>query len=482
MENWLHKRVMLTPHRVAVEYQQQTLTFLEVEQKAIALAHKIASIAENELRIGLITTNNINGYLMIMALQQLGKQIVFINRRLSVREVNDQITDADLHVILVDNGYSQQLDIDDQISFQQLQQCEATAKSVIATEFPDDFVTSIMYTSGTTGKAKGVMQTYGNHFYSAIGSALNLGLTAEDEWLTVTPIFHISGFSILMRALLYGMRVVLVEKFNAHDINQQLKYQSISAISVVPTMLKALLADLSTAERYNAHFRTMLLGGGPIDCATLDKAREHGIPVIQSYGMTETASQVVALNMQDATRKIGSAGKPLFPVSLKIANQMGQPVEKGLVWLKTPTLTVGYLNRPYQLEQNVRDGWFNTEDFGYLDSDGFLYIEGREGDMISSGGENIFPDEVEKTYLALPDLEDIVVLGIPDNKWGQVPVAFVKGEVTGQQLYTFGQAQLAHYKVPTKFYQLSHWPRTASGKIQRKQMQTMINQATELEI
>ena len=235
MENWLVKRARLTPNRVAVSAGQQQLTFQEVAQAANKLAGQIAALGDDHPRVAVVTTNTLQGYLVIMGLQQLGKTIVFINRRLSVSEINFQLADAEVSLLLTDDAYTEKLTVAQQVKFSELPAGQAVTP--VAT-YPDEFVTSIMYTSGTTSQPKGVMQTYHNHWASAMGSALNLGLTHQDAWLVAVPIFHISGFAILMRSLLYGMRVALVEKFDAHQINAILIHDTITTMSVVPVMLK----------------------------------------------------------------------------------------------------------------------------------------------------------------------------------------------------------------------------------------------------
>ena len=261
MENWLVKRARLTPNRVAISAGQQHLTFQEVAQTAQKIAGQIAALGDDNSRVAVIMTNSLQGYLVIMGLQQLGKTIVFINRRLSVAEINYQLADAGVSLLLTDDGYTAELAVAQQVKFSQL---PAEQPVTPVTEYPDDFVTSVMYTSGTTRQPKGVMQTYYNHWMSAMGSALNLGLTSQDAWLAVVPIFHISGFAILMRSLIYGMRVVLVEKFDPHHINDLLIHDTITTMSAVPVMLKQLLADLPAGVTYNPHFRTLLLGGGHV--------------------------------------------------------------------------------------------------------------------------------------------------------------------------------------------------------------------------
>jgi O-succinylbenzoic acid--CoA ligase len=213
----------------------------------------------------------------------------------------------------------------------------------------------------------------------------------------------------------------------------------------------------------------VLLGGGPTDMPTLERASKLGVAIVQSYGMTETASQVVALAGEDAVRKLGSVGKPLFPVEIRVKTTAD--AQTGRVQVKSPTLTVGYLNNEAKYQAAFDDGWFDTGDMGWFDEEGYLYIQGREGDMISSGGENVFPDEIESAYAALPEIETIAVAGVPDEKWGAVPVAYIKfvpgQSLTQATLRAFGRQQLAHFKVPAKFVTVTDFPRTASGKLQR---------------
>lgn len=476
MQNWLQKRVALTPTRTAVRFNGISLSFQELNTAVLSLAGKLARVLDDNPRVAVLTSNTLLGYEMILALQQLGREIVLLNYRLAPAELAFQIEDAEITQVVQADMYTGQLDVVQQVTFDYVQSQAPQMVEPVA-EFTLDQVTTIMYTSGTTGKPKGVEQTYGNHFYSAVGSMLNLGLTASDTWVAAVPIFHISGFSIMMRSLIYGMTVQLYERFDATVINQDIMAGDITTISVVPTMLKDLLEALPSGQCYPETFRTMLLGGGPADLATLRHAQSVNVEVVQSYGMTETASQIIALDPTDAISKMGSVGKPLFPVELKLAHANENGV--GRVQVKSPTLTVGYVRQPAKFADAFEDGWFDTGDMGYLDDDGYLYLVGREGDMISSGGENIFPDEVEAMYREMPEIKEIGVVGVPDEKWGAVPVAVVElvdgADVSATDLLAYGREHIAHYKVPKAFYRLSKpWPRTASGKLQRYQLQQFI--------
>ncbi|CAH1853749.1 o-succinylbenzoate--CoA ligase [Convivina praedatoris] len=474
MENWLHKQADLKPNQLALIADNKQYSFAQLEQIVIERAQQLISILDKNPRVGVLTTNCLAGYVTILALQQLGRQLVLLNRRLAKPELEDQIEQAKLTQIVQDDAFDINLNGTQQFSFKNLSQLEGQPAEILA-DFNEDQVTSIMFTSGTTGRPKGVQQSFGNHFYSAMGSVLNLGLLPDDCWLAAVPIFHISGFSIMMRSLIYGIPVRLYDHFDAHQINADLLAGRGTIISLVPVMLEKMLADLPRNQSYPTSFRQVLLGGGPVRQETLVASQARGISITQCYGMTETASQIIALSPRDAQRKLGSVGKPLFPVSLRIVQQDGEGL--GQLEVKAPNIAVGYLNQADKYQASFDDGWFKTGDLGWQDDEGFIYIKGRQGDMISSGGENVFPQEIEAVYRNLPEVEDIVVVGVPDTQWGRVPVALVKFKLdaflSAADLRNYGREQLAHYKVPRDFVEYSNdWPRTASGKIQRYRLVT----------
>ncbi len=475
MENWLTKRVLLSPHKPALVFDNKTLTFGELQKDVLQTAAKLKTLGIEEMtKVAILGKNNATFYVLILALQQLGATIIFLNNRLTTRELSYQIEDANCQLTLYDSTYSaktKDFPKEQTYSFGQIETLTPMDFQPVLT-FDLNQVTTIMYTSGTTGRPKGVQQTFNNHWWSAIGSALNLGLSDKDSWLCAVPLFHISGFSIMMRSLIYGIPVYLMEHFEAPTINHYLKNGECTIISVVSVMLKRLVADLEEAH-YHPDFRCMLLGGGPIDPQTLETCVKKEIPVIQSYGMTETASQVVALNSQVATAKIGSSGLPLFPVELKISKEGAEicvPYEKGEIYLKAPNITIGYLNQP----EFPLDSWFKTGDIGYLDDEGYLFVVDRLKDLIISGGENIYPSEIEHCLLEHTAIKEVVVVGEEDQIWDQIPVAYLVFEkdqlVDFTKIQEFCQEKLASYKLPKKYYELSELPRNAAGKIMRHQL------------
>lgn len=468
-QNWLLKQAATQPNQIAIDDGNERLSFAELKKQVEVLVGKIDHLNPGS-RVGLLATNTLMSYKLALAIMCSGRTIVWLNWRLAGEELERQIKDSGLQLCLVENSLWRSGMTNPFKSYSAFLITNADPGELIPV-FKSDWVASIMYTSGTTGKPKGVLQTFGNHFYSAVSSALNLGLSSADKWLCVAPIFHISGFSIIMRGLIYGMTVRLVEKFRAEEIERILANETVTIMSVVPFMLKKLIQQQNkTNTHYNSAFRCMLLGGGTIDRETLEICLQRSIPVVQCYGMTETCSQIVALRSVDALLKLGSVGQPLFSTQLKLSKD-------GEILLKTPALTPGYLNLPNKLPSKMIDGWYRTGDIGHLDKEGYLYIDGRADEMLISGGENIFPQEVEQVYQRYPQINEVAVVGQNDSVWGQVPVAFVVSDrrLSPTKLINYGYEHLARYKVPQHYIFVSELPKNASGKIRRFMLREKLN-------
>ena len=468
-QNWLLKQAATQPNQIAIDDGNERLSFAELKKQVEVLVGKIDHLNPGS-RVGILATNTLMSYKLSLAIMCSGRTIVWLNWRLAGEELERQIKDSGLQLCLVENSLWRSGMTDPFKSYSAFLITSADPGELIPV-FKSNWVASIMYTSGTTGRPKGVLQTFGNHFYSAVSSALNLGLSSADKWLCVAPIFHISGFSIIMRGLIYGMTVRLVEKFRAEELERILANETVTIMSVVPFMLKKLIQQQNkTNTHYNSAFRCMLLGGGTIDRETLEACLQRSIPVVQCYGMTETCSQIVALRSADALLKLGSVGQPLFSTQLKLSKD-------GEILLKTPALTPGYLNLPDKLPSKMIDGWYRTGDIGHLDKEGYLYIDGRADEMLISGGENIFPQEVEQIYQPYPQINELAVVGQNDSVWGQVPVAFVVSDrrLSPTKLINYGYEHLARYKVPQHYIFVSELPKNASGKIRRFMLREKLN-------
>lgn len=501
LPDWLSRCAENMPGHLAVRCGQACWSFAELAQQAGRLARQLAAAGVRERsRVALLAPNGLAYVAMVHALTRLGAILVPLNTRLTQNELRWQLNDVYATLLVSDAGmlgsagevvaalpglplavlYTESpapgrsevmLHYPQAGAFPEIEMSERPLLDLDATQV-------IMYTSGTTGQPKGVVITYGMQWWNAAGSALNLGHRADDCWLACLPLFHIGGLSILMRSVIYGISVVLLEKFDEVAVNRAIYQERVTIISVVAVMLQRMLDVQEDEVCYPTDLRCVLLGGGPAPLPLLEKCASRAIPVVQTYGLTEACSQAVTLAPADALRKPGSTGRPLAPVQLQIRQDENllPANEPGVIYLKGPTITPGYADRPSATAQAFRDGWLCTGDIGYLDADGYLYVLARRSDLIISGGENIYPAEIESVLLAHPDVAEVGVCGQDDPRWGQVPIAFVKlypGRIPSiESLRQHACQRLARYKVPQAIHIVEELPRNSSGKLLRRELRS----------
>lgn len=498
LPDWLGRAAANAPDKLALRCGGEDWTFAELDRRATAMARRLASAGVHEgSRVALLAGNGPHFAACVHALMRLGAVFVPLNTRLTLEELRWQVEDVRADVVLCDERWSVAAaevgaalpklprytlgghDAGDAPALDALPEADVPLRG----EIDLDATQAIMFTSGTTGKPKGAILTYGMQWWSAVGSALNLSLREDDRWLACLPFFHVGGLTTLFKSVIYQMPIVVHERFDAAAVNASIVEDRVSIVSVVAVMLQRMLAALDAAAgdgRYPPHFRCALLGGGPAPQPLLEDCARRGIPVVQTYGMTESCSQAATLAPADALRKLGSAGRPLLPVRLRIMNNGVEagPGEAGEIELRGPTITPGYAGRPEDTEAALHDGWLRTGDVGYLDGEGYLYVLDRRSDLIISGGENVYPAEVEAALLAHPDVEEAGVCGVPDPEWGQVPVAFVRrragASATAGDLRIFAAGRLARYKAPREVYLTGPLPRNSSGKLLRRELPTLL--------
>ena len=303
----------------------------------------------------------------------------------------------------------------------------------------------VVFTSGTTGQAKGVRLTEENLEAAAAASMEHLGHDEGDTWLLAMPLHHVGGLSILVRQIYSGGSVRLLSGFEPESSADAIK-RDVTMVSVVPTMLRRLLP-------YGPFdgLRSVLVGGGPIPPGLLEAAAEAGLPVLPTYGMTETFGQVATLR---PGAQLDYAAHPLPGVDIAIRD--------GLVAVKGPQVSPGYLGEP-----DRTDPWLVTNDLGEIDADGALRILGRADTMIVTGGENVSPERLETLIAANPKVESAVVVGIPDPEWGHAVSCAYVGEATPEELRTWVADRTDGFRVPKRFVKVDHIPRTSIGKPDR---------------
>jgi fatty-acyl-CoA synthase len=333
----------------------------------------------------------------------------------------------------------------------------------------------IMYTSGTTGRPKGAVLTHGNMTWSCLNQVMGLDFTADERTLGMAPLFHIGGLNGTVNpTLLRGGCAVLVRGFDPPATLRVIVEQRVSSFFAVPTMLDALSRqpDFGTVDL--SALRTIGAAGAPLPLPLLHTWLDRGITVQQAYGMTESAPAGTMLDSADAVAKVGSAGKSQFFVDVRVVRPDGtecDPGEIGEVVLSGPNIMAGYWNAPEATAAAIVDGWYHSGDAGSTDEDGYLYIRDRYKDMIISGGENVYPAEIESALLEFDDVQEVAVIGVPDPTWGEVGLAVVVPvpgtTIDGEELRARLRARLAGFKVPKYVELADELPKTATGKIRK---------------
>jgi O-succinylbenzoic acid--CoA ligase len=436
LDDWLAQRSQSCPERTALIADGSEVTYAELEAEATWVARRlIAHGVRRGSTVAMTMHPRREQVVMVHALMKVGAILLPLGPRLSTEERAAVIAAEEPAVDLDDAG--------------ELTQTEADLP--LLGEHDMDAVACHVMTSGSTGTPEPIGLTYGNFLWSAVASAFNIGIEPEDRWLCCLPLSHIAGLGIVMRSVIYGTTAVIHDGFDVDRVAASLERDGVTVVSLVATMLARLLdagADLSGP-------RALLIGGGPVPEDALEEALGRGATVVQTYGLTETCSQVTTLAPADARRKLGSAGRPLLSAHLRI--------QDGEILVQGPTVAPGRADA---------DGWLHTGDLGRIDEEGFLYVEDRMDDLIVTGGENVVPAEVEKVLLRHPEVADAAVVGREDPEWQQAVTAVVVlrdgSEVSPDELRRHCAESLADYKVPKRVELAAALPRTPSGKLMRR--------------
>jgi len=480
LPDWLAQRATTTPTRVALIADGASWTFAELDAAVTPVARRLAAAGVRAGdRVAMLLRNGAGAAMLPHATLRLGATVVPLNVRLGDAELAWQLKDCGARLVVADTrtlDAAERASRERGITLLNLDARAALDSGDVALELAHDpaHVLALIYTSGTTGEPKGAMLTVSNFWWSAIGSALNLGTQVDDRWLAALPLFHVGGLSIVMRAAIYGITAVVHDGFDAEAVNRAIEHDRVTMVSVVAVTLQRML-DAWGERAYPAWLRCVLLGGGPAPRPLLERCARFGIPVVQTYGLTETTSQLATLAPDDALRKLGSAGRAIYPNALRVVDADDAdvaPGEAGEIVVRGPVVMAGYAERPDATARAMRGGWLHTGDVGTLDADGYLYVLDRRDDLIITGGENVYPAEVEAALLAHASVAEAGVIGVPDDTWGQRVVAIVRvhdGEsIDGDALVAHCRLRLARYKAPSEILIVAEpLPRTASGKLRR---------------
>ena len=479
------KRAELSPDRKALEEPAtgRARTYAELDARAARVAALLAGrgVGAGD-RVAILCRNRIEFFETLFGCAKIGAILVPLNWRMPPAELDGLVADAEPALLLHGAGEAETagrlgeappaIDFDGDYEAQLAAAEPASARA----QWPAESTWYLLYTSGTTGRPKGVIYLY----RMAIANYVNIGacidLRSTDSHVSFLPLFHTAGINLhALPTLIAGGTVLLLDGFDAEALVGLIEARRIDTFFAVPTVYQALLDHPRFAAAPLAHLRHWGCGGAPLpDCLAL-KYRDLGVRVCNGMGMTETGPTAFLVDPADAWDRIGSVGKPQLLCRVRIVGDDGLDVadgEVGDLLFAGPGVTPGYWrNEEATRAAFTADGWLRSGDLARRDADGFYHVVGRRKEMFISGGENVYPVEVENVLSGHPAVVDVAVLSQPDARWGEVGRAFVQlgpGALPdGDELAAFCRARLAPYKVPRRFDFVDAFPRTSAGKIQK---------------
>lgn len=497
--DWCAKWAQYTPNKVALkDYSTgRELTYSVLNRQADRLAYNLIHNWElhHGSRIVVLAENCLEYLILFSAAQKTGVILVPLNYRLSREEIDFLLENASPEAIIWEEKFRDQVK-----TSQYFQKCKHTLSlrnfkafiNQVSTEevedrkmpsnITEDHAILILYTSGSTGFPKGVLYTHKMLFWNSVNTALRLNLTSDDRTINCMPLFHTGGWNVLITPLLHrGGYTCLFKQFDPRLVMEALDEEDISIFMGVPTMLGMMSQTSEFRTTSLNSLRYFIVGGEPMPIPLIELWAEKGISVRQGFGMTEAGPNLTSLHQDDALRKKGSIGVPNFYVEIKIVKDGGEEAkatEKGELWIKGPIVTPGYWQNKKETDKSITDGWLHTGDLVTKDEEGFLYVVDRIKNMFISGGENIYPAEIERVLIQHPAIEEVAVIGIPDKKWGEVGKAFViltpNANLSQTEIQIYCEQKLARFKVPKSICLLPSLPKNATGKIDKKALRQLL--------
>ncbi|MGI5224412.1 acyl-CoA synthetase [Actinoallomurus sp. CA-142502] len=478
--SWPVRRARKTPDDIALVHEDRSVTYARLRDRVVRLAHALrrAGVGPGD-RVAYLGFNHPSFLETLFATGMLGGVFVPLNARLAGPEIAYQLTDSGTSVLVhaqpvddlpVTTIAREELD--------RLPEADEPIDSPVALDDP----CMIMYTSGTTGRPKGAVLTHGNITWNAVNVLIDHDLIAREVALVSAPLFHTAGLNMLtLPVLLKGGTCVLTAGFDPDATFDLIERHRVTFMFGVPAMFQAVARSPRWTEADLSSLRLLTCGGAPVPPSLIATYQERGLTFLQGYGMTEAAPGTLFLDAAHAVAKAGSAGVPHFFTDVKVVAPGGldevPPGETGEVVVDGPHVMSGYWELPEETARAFTDGWFRTGDAARLDADGYAYIVDRIKDVIISGGENVYPAEVENALLADPDVVECAVIGVPDERWGETGRAIVVpregSNLTAERLLGSLAERLARYKLPTSVVFTDEIPRNGTGKILKARLRAM---------
>ncbi len=491
--DWLNKWAKYTPNRMFLREHQRDIqwSYYEFNKRTNALAAYLIDqykIKKGD-RIAIYSKNKSEHVILFLACIKIGAMLVPLNFRLMPRELDILINDAEPKLFFYDEEFSSHIPKLSSLNKVSVVNplteitrflTEDNIKSEFSQKniFTENDPVMILYTAGTTGLSKGVIITHKMLFWNSINTGLRLDLHSGDHTQSFAPFFHTGGWNVLFTPFLHhGASHTLLTQFDADLILQLMEKEKATILFGVPTMLQ-MMADSPYFDKVDlSSVRYAIVGGAPMPIPLINIWHKKGVFIRQGFGLTEVGPNCFSLHQDDAIRKKGSIGFPNFYIDAKImqdGNTECKVNEVGELWLKSPVVTPGYWRNEKATNESITDGWFHTGDLVKQDEEGYFYVVDRKKNMFISGGENVFPAEIESFLYTNEKIKEVAVIGVDDEKWGEVGKAYIvlKENLSADEneIIDFCKGNLAKYKIPKYIEFLEELPKSEAGKIDKKKL------------
>ena len=496
--SWIERRAAAGPNRTAITFEGKSTTYAQLLDRIDRLAAELsAGGIGNGDRVGYLGLNHPTFLEALFATTRLGAVFVPLNFRLTASELSFIIADAGVHTLIADAEHAAVVEplreqsglrrtitldtLDGAAAWEPFEELIAARSPITEPQAPrDDDVAVIMYTSGTTGRPKGAMLTHGNFFWNNVNALMSFDVNGDDVSLVGAPLFHIGGLNVTtLLTLQKGGEIVLMRAFDPGQALKLIAERNVTTMFGVPAMFLFMSQVPEFAGTDLSSVRYFICGGAPVPEALIHTYSAREVPFAQGYGLTETTPLALVMRTDESASKIGAAGHHVLPLSdVRLVDAENRPVghgERGEVCVRGPQVMRGYWNNQRATDAVIDSGgWFHTGDIGEMDSDGYVYIVDRVKDMVISGGENVYPAEVEAVLYEHPSVAEVAVLGLPHERWGEAVTAVAAlregATLSLDKLREFAKDRLAGYKIPLRLETVEALPRNPAGKILKYQL------------